>query len=121
MIATPNLEYLFALLDVQPATVSLVATTMNHNDSTSAGRLTELVRLGLATREKFDPFKRAPLTDSERRDRQMGIRRSGCHSGKRPWLYKLTPTANQAATNLRNAMRELETATDEQPNQRRSA
>lgn len=117
MIHTSKIEYLFALLDVQPATCGLVAVTVSHNVSTSSSRLNELVRMGLATRTKFDPFERAPLSETERRDRQIGIRNSGCRSGKRPWLYELTPTANLATENLRCAMRELETATDDRQQQ----
>lgn len=108
MIRTALFETMIALHEMQPADVRLVALTTGVNDSTVASRLVELERLGLATRRKFDPFKRAPMTDTERRDRQNGIRTSGCRTGKRPWLYELTPAATAAAEHLGEALATLE-------------
>jgi hypothetical protein len=108
MIHTSTLEYIVALRELQPATADLVATTLQHNTATSAGRLVEMVRMGLATRRKFDPFKRAPLSADEIRDRRIGIKNNGCKIGKRPYLYELTDAANAAAEHLGEALATLE-------------
>lgn len=122
MIHTSTLEYIVALRELQPATADLVAFSLQQNCATSAGRLVEMVRMGLATRRKFDPFKRAPMTADEIRDRQNGIKNSHCRIGKRPFLYELTPAAHAAAEHLGEALATLEweIANNESEQQRRA-
>jgi len=132
MIATANLEYIVALREMQPATAHLVAHYLNHNSATSAGRLIDLVRQGLATRRKFDPMQRAPLTEHEieirRRWKNGGFIEAGekltcSRIGKRPYLYELTPAAFAAAEHLGEALATLEReiANHEPEQQRRTA
>jgi len=119
MIRTALFETMIALREMQPATVSLVSLATGVNESTVASRLCDLVELQLATRRKFDPFSRAPLTAEERRDRINGMKDGQGRTGKRPWLYELTPDATMAAEHLHHAMQLLETANDERQQQTR--
>lgn len=134
MINRTNLDYIIALHAMQPATANLVAFHTKQNNATAAGNLVELVRLGLATRRKFDPMKRAPLTDHEieirRRWKNGGIIEPGekwprqAPTGKRPYLYELTPAAATAAEHLGEALATLEweiANNDRQQPQRRTA
>lgn len=124
-----NLDYMVALAAVQPATARLVAITIDQADATAAGALVRLVSLGLATRSKPDPLADAPLTDWEKvaqRRWKNGLAplRGGDDtapwrppSGKRPYLYQLTPAATIAAGHLCEAFQILEQRNDDNDQQ----
>ena len=105
MINRVSLDYMVALLAVQPATCKLVGITVGQNEATASGALVRLHRLGLATRFKRDPMRNAPLTDDEKR----GLTLYRKPIGKRPYLYELTPGAASAAVLLADAFTILET------------
>lgn len=100
MINRVSLDYMVALLAVQPATCKLVGITVGQGEATASGALVRLHRLGLAIRFKRDPLRNAPLTEDEKR----GFAASPCVPvGKRPYLYELTPHAADAAALLADA------------------
>jgi hypothetical protein len=99
MINRVTLDYMVALLSVQPATCKLVGITVGQGEATASGALVRLHRLGLARRFKRDPFRNAPMTDAEK----MGFTTRVAPVGKRPYLYELTPQAAEAAALLADA------------------
>ena len=100
MINRTSLDYMVALLSVQPATCKLVGITVGQNEATASGALVRLHRQGLAIRFKRDPLRNAPLSDDEKN----GFAASPCVPvGKRPYLYELTPHAADAAELLAQA------------------
>ena len=105
MINRVTLDYMVALLSVQPATCKLVGITVGQGEATASGALVRLHRLGLAIRFKRDPLRNAPLTDAEK----MGFVSTPARpAGKRPYLYELTPHAAEAAELLSQAFAVLD-------------
>lgn len=105
MINRVSLDYMVALLAVQPATCKLVGITIGQNEATASGALVRLHRLGLARRFKRDPLRNAPLSDDEKK----GFAPSPCVKiGKRPYLYELLPHAADAAALLADAFTVLD-------------
>ncbi|MCK5496375.1 MAG: hypothetical protein KAI80_08195 [Hyphomicrobiaceae bacterium] len=105
MINRVTLDYMVALLTVQPATCKLVGITIGQNEATASGALVRLKRLGLATRFKRDPLRNAPLSEKEKLGFVVGV----LPAGKRPYLYELTPAAMTAAALLADAFTILDT------------
>lgn len=119
MLTRANLNTLVTLYRCEPATAELAGITCNQETATTAGRLVELVRLGFATRRKFDPLERAPLTEDERQARRDGWPTWRRRTGKRPYLYELTPSARHAAQHLARAFDLLETEENDNENRAR--
>ena len=105
MINRTSLDYMVALLAVQPATCKLVGITVGQNEATASGALVRLHRLGLARRFKRDPLRNAPLSEDEK----LGLKSYRSICGKRPYLYELTPDAASAAALLADAFTIMET------------
>lgn len=104
MINRVTLDYMVALLAVQPATCKLVGITVGQGEATASGALVRMMRLGLATRFKRDPLRNAPLSAAEK----DGFHGQVLRVGKRPYLYELTPHGAEAAALLEQAFAVLD-------------
>jgi DNA-binding MarR family transcriptional regulator len=102
-----QIEMLAALHVMQPATVTALLTYIGRHCDTGSDSLQQLVRLGLAEREKWTPPE-VEITDAMRRGFEPMPQGK---TGKRPYLYTLTPAARAAAFYLHQALQALEETT----------
>jgi len=104
---TSQIETLAALYLLQPATVSAVLNYLGKSLTSGSEPLLQLVRLGLAERKKWQPPD-VEITEAMR----AGLEEiPHGRTGKRPYLYQLTPAADAAGHYLHEALQIIEETT----------
>ncbi len=100
------LDYLVALAACEPATIRLLAITIDQDHGTAATNMLRLLAVGLVTRTKAaDPFIETPPTAEE----IAGLAHYPLRgTGRRKWIYELTPAGRNAASHLATAFHIIE-------------
>ena len=109
-IGISGIKILHAIQMMQPCTIKLINQYMNGNLNSSSRSLRGLERLSLVHREKSKKSK--ALTKEELFEMQM-IGLEATPTGRRPYIYTLTPAGERVADAINILIQEIREAQDE--------